>query len=872
MVVNGQELAPGKWTTLDDGTVVYCPLEITEDTSVVFNHAGSGGAEAWEYRADYNQPDTIVVLYPSANPEYTAQINEAMEGVVNQLYEGTGITPPDPIRGFWSASDLIGFESTKDYIEKHPGCDPQVIYAIDLKEDWDRAGSAFNQEMIDTLIQNGTTVVAIEPAITDPSSATVSPFIPSGRITSVEAQNIDGTSGTYYLPTNLVKLSGTGVNVAVMMFPDQGTFNNNHGFAEKLFLEVVVPNVKKNGETEHRQFSNYSCGGTIVNFNTNPDDYTWGYLKDGVFYETSFGEYLKTVYSRDRNSSKNTPSDKNDDNDKDKEKDSPLHKPDRDGETVSVDYDLVDEYVCAIGMAIGNTNLLSQNGVYIPPDGSQTFAAANLAFEDYSDMSKSFLFSLNTTCQNILTIAKSMSELDNNLAESLGEGTMEATLNEMKNLDLSVYRDFYSKDPNLDILMNADGDIKISRAKLIEASSTGNALINALMQDINDTNSVQKELMDFASETTSSLTGEAWDTVRGVVNEYSEICQDKQQYAEHLITGMISAYNKLLEYMQYDELDTSKIPETRQELTNLKTQLEGLETALASASEYVDEFSGYDKDGNATYVRVPNPLIPQLEKAIELCKEVIAEAERYLEQLEGLKDIDNASADEIKDVEQEQPQLEEETKANIEAPTVDAREDMDVKDLSSTISGAMAGMGITGLGEATGTVADKVANDIVNDIKQNQVTKEEEQKENSNKDINNNITNNSGGGSSNNNYVSEPQEEIPQEDNDYNDFPDYNDVVTNDNQLVYNVNNECKLIVKHDGENVNGVEFYYDFHDKATADNMYSQVLDKYQDISGFDKIVQYEGYLKVLFNEEYYGGQTVEAFKEVYSQYYNLV
>ena len=243
--------------------------------------------------------------------------------------------------------------------------------------------------------------------------------------------------------------------------------------------------------------------------------------------------------------------------------------------------------------------------------------------------------------------------------------------------------------------MNADGDIKISRAKLIEASSTGNALINALMQDINDTNSVQKELMDFASETTSSLTGEAWDTVRGVVNEYSEICQDKQQYAERLITGMISAYNKLLEYMQYDELDTSKIPETRQEITNLKTQLEGLETALASASEYVDELSGYDKDGNATYVRVPNPLIPQLEKAIELCKEVIAEAERYLEQLEGLKDIDNASADEIKDVEQEQPQLEEETKANIEAPKVDAMGDMDAKDLSSTISGAMAGMGIS---------------------------------------------------------------------------------------------------------------------------------------------------------------------------------
>ena len=303
-------------------------------------------------------------------------------------------------------------------------------------------------------------------------------------------------------------------------------------------------------------------------------------------------------------------------------------------------------------------------------------------------------------------------------------------------------------------------------------------------------------------------------------------------------------------------------------MENLKYNLEQLQTTYAETPDTITEYS-IGKDGTVTSYTRHNPLKDLLAELIKSCEIVIAETEKYLKQLEGLKDADNTSADEIKETEKDQPQIEEETKANIEAPKVDAREDMDAKDLSDAIGGAIAGIGIAGLGETTGTVADKVANDIVNDIKQNQVTKEEEQKENSNKDINNNITNNSGGGSSNNtsNSINKPQE-----DNNYTDFPEYNDVVTNDNQLVYNVNNECKLIIKHEGESVNGVEFYYDFHDKATADIMYNQVLEKYQNIEGFDKIVQYEGRLKVLFNEEYYGGQTLETFKETYSQYYNQI
>ena len=46
----------------------------------------------------------------------------------------------------------------------------------------------------------------------------------------------------------------------------------------------------------------------------------------------------------------------------------------------------------------------------------------------------------------------------------------------------------------------------------------------------------------------------------------------------------------------------------------------------------------------------------------------------------------------------------------------------------------------------------------------------------------------------------------------------------------------------------------------------------EYQDIEGFDKILQSDRYLKVVFNEDYYGNQSLSSFKEVYSNYYNQV
>ena len=496
---------------------------------------------------------------------------------------------------------------------------------------------------------------------------------------------------------------------------------------------------------------------------------------------------------------------------------------------ISVDYAFVEEYTSLINNAIMKTNLLSNYKVAIPTDGSQTFSAANEAFANYSAMSKNFLGSLSATNQNIMLIAESMSNLDSDLANSIGD-----YFSAIDSVDLSSYKSFYQNIPELNIFSDTSGDIKISREKLMEAASTGNALISNLMADINDTYDIQSELDKFISDSSSKLEGEAWNKVRNKVSEYSEICQDKQNYASKLIDSMINAYNKLLEYMQYDELDTSKIPEVKQEITNLKTQLEELETALANASAYVDEFSGYDKDGNATYVKVPNPLIPQLEKAIKLCNEVITEAENYLEQLEGLKDADNEAAEGIRDTEAEQPDIVEDTNANIPQTPVGEIGNLDAEKLDDTSYNNNSNNT-----NENATEENTTANEIGGVLKSNTETKEE------------NVT---------------------EEKTEVNEFPAYNDITTNDKQDVYNVNNECKLIISHENDNVNGVEFYYDFHDKATADTMYNQIVEKYQNLDGFDKVIQDNGNIKVIFNDSYYGGHTIEDFNDVYSNYYNKV
>ena len=772
-----------------------------------------------------------------------------IENISNQVEESTGVKPEfDVIPAGWSAGVMAS-------VKEAAYSNSKAAIMIDSQRQQASRGGEYqlNVDERSMLRENGTTIYAVEGSKNAKVEAHFEEFyVKEGiDIVVVHPSKNDGSEIQHWEAQDWTYKSG--LNEVVAGRKDNlNTVYDKDGNAYNVDFTKAVASVDENGNTfveyipitEEEAFSTVKRQSQFTHTNyssiTKEDAEKLATKEDGTIdeekYQEAFDKYVKT----------------------------------RDGQIVSVSYAFADEYTTAIKNAILKTNILSESGVSIPTDGSQTFTAANKAFENYSVMSKSFLGSLDIATQNIMLIAESMNKLDNNLAEEAG--SIDTYLSVLNGLDLDVYKKFYNTPPDLGLFFDDAQDIKISRAKLIEASTTGNALISAIMQDINDSSDVQKELMNFVESSKENLTGEAWDTVRTKMDEYREVCQEKQEYAENLITSMISAYSKLLEYMKYDELDTSKIPETKTLLDSLKTQLEALQNTLAITPLKIIVWDGFDANGNAMSHEEDNPLIKQLEDAIELCNEIITETSNYLEQLEGLKDVDANSANQIQDAEQNKPQIEEENVADIAEPSVNKTNDLDVKDISgavnNAINGALAGMGLPNPNEKPKTKIDEIADNMVNNIKQNRENMKEEEKSKDTKDV----SNNSSGGGGSYSPPSETETKSPQENSNYNDFPDYNDVVTNDNQLVYNVNNECKLIIKHEGENVNGFEFYYDFQNKSNADAMYSQVLEKYQDIEGFDKILQSDRYLKVVFNEDYYGNQSLSSFKEVYSNYYNQV
>ena len=104
-------------------------------------------------------------------------------------------------------------------------------------------------------------------------------------------------------------------------------------------------------------------------------------------------------------------------------------------------------------------------------------------------------------------------------------------------------------------------------------------------------------------------------------------------------------------------------------------------------------------------------------------------------------------------------------------------------------------------------------------------------------------------------------EEIPIEEN----FPEYEEIYSDEDQLVYNYNDEYKVVVHHDGENINAIEHYYDFETPEAAMAAVEQLQAEYENAENFDQIIQNDRYVKVLFKEEMYNDLNLEQIKEQY-------
>lgn len=113
-----------------------------------------------------------------------------------------------------------------------------------------------------------------------------------------------------------------------------------------------------------------------------------------------------------------------------------------------------------------------------------------------------------------------------------------------------------------------------------------------------------------------------------------------------------------------------------------------------------------------------------------------------------------------------------------------------------------------------------------------------------------------------------PQEELPIEEQ----FPKYEEVYSNDNQIVYNYNDEYKVVIHYEDDKITAIEHYYDFETKEAATTAVEQLQTEYKNVENFDKIIQNDRYVKVLFKEEMYVDKTVTQIKEQYNELKEVV
>ena len=97
-------------------------------------------------------------------------------------------------------------------------------------------------------------------------------------------------------------------------------------------------------------------------------------------------------------------------------------------------------------------------------------------------------------------------------------------------------------------------------------------------------------------------------------------------------------------------------------------------------------------------------------------------------------------------------------------------------------------------------------------------------------------------------------------------FLEYSEVYSDETKIVYNYNDEYKIIVHKDGNEVTGIEYYYNFGNEINANNALESLKLEYSGNQNVEKIIQKGQYVKVLFNEKTYGNLTIADIRNKYS------
>ena len=125
------------------------------------------------------------------------------------------------------------------------------------------------------------------------------------------------------------------------------------------------------------------------------------------------------------------------------------------------------------------------------------------------------------------------------------------------------------------------------------------------------------------------------------------------------------------------------------------------------------------------------------------------------------------------------------------------------------------------------------------------------------------------------NYDSDNFKQGPDTNNSVSDwkaeFPEYNELYSTNDKVVFDYNNEYKVILHRNGETITGIEYYYDFGSNENAANALFNLKSMYQD-SGIENIMMKDRYVKVIFNDSMFNNLSVSAFRNRYSNLNEIV
>lgn len=103
------------------------------------------------------------------------------------------------------------------------------------------------------------------------------------------------------------------------------------------------------------------------------------------------------------------------------------------------------------------------------------------------------------------------------------------------------------------------------------------------------------------------------------------------------------------------------------------------------------------------------------------------------------------------------------------------------------------------------------------------------------------------------------------------EFPEYSELYSTDDKVVFDCNNEFKVILHRNGDTITGIEYYYDFGSSENAANALFNLKSMYQD-SGIENIMMKDRYVKVIFNDNVFSNLSVNEFRNKYSNLNEII